>query len=300
MGIAPISQTSIPRPLYHYTIPFYVVLSLILYLLTTRLVQPTMRWRLRRKDLLIGFGSLLLVIGLFAAAYFATASRYEWALNSQPGFMADQGRAVAVQAFPVPMIEPAIMERREVIVKAEALPPTPTPASPLAAAGEQAAPGENTVLDEPAMAEIYAAVARRMYTVDHSFGNNSPEWPVVYLLSVTDDGVGDPGAGKGASAQLSEAVMAGVSERLSDLPIDQLEWIEFQKQAVIDANNGMVAGGKGVIITFGNIHPQADGSVHVSASLYFANLGANGKTFILSQVGGVWVVTGTTGVEWMS
>ena len=54
MGVSPISQTSIPRPLYHYTIPFYTLLSLILYMLSTRLVQPTRRWRMRWKELLAG------------------------------------------------------------------------------------------------------------------------------------------------------------------------------------------------------------------------------------------------------
>jgi hypothetical protein len=61
-----------------------------------------------------------------------------------------------------------------------------------------------------------------------------------------------------------------------------------------------VENGKGAIITFGNIHAQPDGTVHVSSSLYFANLGASGKTYILSKVDGVWKVTGKTGVEWKS
>ena len=62
----------------------------------------------------------------------------------------------------------------------------------------------------------------------------------------------------------------------------------------------MVDDGKGVIFTFGNIQAQNDGSVHVSASLYFASLGAGGRTYILSKVDGVWKITGKTGVEWIS
>ena len=71
MGVSPMSQTSIPRPLYHYTIPFYGVLSIILYMLATRLVQPARRWRMRRRDVLVGLGTLLLVasgIGLSLGA----------------------------------------------------------------------------------------------------------------------------------------------------------------------------------------------------------------------------------------
>jgi hypothetical protein len=58
--------------------------------------------------------------------------------------------------------------------------------------------------------------------------------------------------------------------------------------------------GKSALITLGNIHVQEDGSVHVSASLYFASLGATGKTYILKKVDGKWVVDGKTGAEWIS
>jgi hypothetical protein len=53
MGIAPLSQVGIPRPLYHYSLPLYVMLSVILYMLTTRLIQPAHRWQFRRKELLV-------------------------------------------------------------------------------------------------------------------------------------------------------------------------------------------------------------------------------------------------------
>ena len=35
------------------------------------------------------------------------------------------------------------------------------------------------------------------------------------------------------------------------------------------------------MISFSHILPQEDGTVHVLASLYFANLGATGKTYVL-------------------
>jgi hypothetical protein len=79
-----------------------------------------------------------------------------------------------------------------------------------------------------------------------------------------------------------------------------MQWIDQHDQANLDPNTGQVDEGTGVIFTFGNIHPQADGTVHVPASLYFANLGAAGKTYVLTKIDGVWTVTGTTGVEWMS
>jgi hypothetical protein len=68
----------------------------------------------------------------------------------------------------------------------------------------------------------------------------------------------------------------------------------------VNEKNGMVEDGKGVVFTLGNIQPQNDGTVHVPASLYFANLGAGGRTYILTKVDGVWTITGTAGAEWIS
>jgi hypothetical protein len=48
-------------------------------------------------------------------------------------------------------------------------------------------------MDEAAQADIYAAVIRQLYTVDHTFGqNDAPNWSKLYVLSTTKDGIGDP------------------------------------------------------------------------------------------------------------
>ena len=52
--------------------------------------------------------------------------------------------------------------------------------------------------------------------------------------------------------------------------------------------------------TLGDIQTQEDGTVQVEGSLYFANLGAGGRTYILERVDGEWRVAGDTGVIWMS
>lgn len=83
MGVSPISQTSIPRPLYHYSLPFYILTSLVLFMLSTRLLQSTHRWRIDRKELVTSLLIFLVVIGLIVAGYLLTASRYEWTGNTQ-------------------------------------------------------------------------------------------------------------------------------------------------------------------------------------------------------------------------
>lgn len=79
LGARPIgaSLPYIPRPIYHYTLAFYGVLSLILYLLATRLVRPSRRWHIRWRELL---GALILVATLGAAVavpFALTAGHYE-------------------------------------------------------------------------------------------------------------------------------------------------------------------------------------------------------------------------------
>ncbi|NLF14883.1 MAG: hypothetical protein GX597_24090, partial [Anaerolineaceae bacterium] len=75
-------------------------------------------------------------------------------------------------------------------------------------------------------------------------------------------------------------------------------WVESRDQVPMDDKDTVEGGG--AIFTLGNPHFQTDGTVHVSASLYFANLGAGGRTYILQEVDGEWRIIGTTGVEWMS
>jgi ABC-type transport system involved in multi-copper enzyme maturation permease subunit len=68
---------SIPRPIYHYSLVFYGGLTLFLYLLSTRLVKPTRRWRIRWAELLVGLALLLGFFALVGLAYMVTTNQYE-------------------------------------------------------------------------------------------------------------------------------------------------------------------------------------------------------------------------------
>jgi len=279
IGTGSISQTHIPRPLYHYSLPLYALLSLVLYMLATRLVQPTRRWMIKRKELVVGLASLLGLAVLVAAGFLLTADRYERAVPHQPGFQEAMALAPAV-----------VRAERAVAVK-----PAQAGAAPTATAA--LAPGGDLSLDD--QAEIYAAIARQFYVQDHTFGSQPPDWPILYLISVTDDGVGAPEGARGEPVALDKEIMGGVAGRLEDLPAKVI-WIENRDLAALDSQTGAVENGKGAIITFGNIHQQEDGSVHVPASLYFGSLGAAGKTYVLSFIDGAWQITGITGAEWIS
>lgn len=142
---------------------------------------------------------------------------------------------------------------------------------------------------------IYAAVVRQVYTVDHTFGDNAPNFPRIYLLRADDVQAGD-GPGKGVpviAAPIQQAIVAA----LSDLPA-QFTWIDTFEDAPRD-ENGTIKD-NGAVITLGNIQEQPDGKIYVAASIYFASLGAGGQTYVLEKVGDTWQITGNTGTQWMS
>jgi hypothetical protein len=144
---------------------------------------------------------------------------------------------------------------------------------------------------------IYAAVVRQLYTVDHTFGE-PPNFPIVYLVRATDDGVGDPDAPQTNSNLVLSSVQVAITAALDDLPAEFV-WVENFNDVPLDSITGVVEG-NGAIITLGNVHFQEDGSALVSASIYFANLGAGGLTYIVESIDGVWQVVGDTGVRWMA
>ena len=274
--------TGVARPLYHYTLVLYGGLSLILYLLATRLVQPVRRWRIGRRAVLAALALLLLFGGLVGAGFLATAGRYEWSaaratFTPSPANMMP-GRAMAVPVAP---------ERPEPTV-----PPVPTP-SPAVDEAPRA-----TLADDD-LAAIYLAVIRRLYLVDHTF-EEGHQFPAVYLLTTTDDSVGDPEAPKEEGRRIPGFVQQVVIESLAADPAipARLTWVAGRDEVPMSAE-GTVEGG-GAIFTLGNAHLQDDGRVLVSAGLYFAMLGAGGRTYVVEQVDGTWTVTGQMGVEWIS
>jgi hypothetical protein len=273
----------VPRPLYHYTLPLYGVVTLVLYLLSTWVVQPTRRWRVSWKEALVA-GVLFLVLGgLVTLAFVATANRYEkGSLFSTPTPMSVMAQPVVVEKEAVRGVPPPAQAPTELPVQVSPL-PTPTPA-----------------LAEDDQAAIYAAVVRQLIAVDHTFDDGSPNGPVVYLVRTTDDGVGDPDAPHNESRLLPEPVQAAVVDALYLSPLSlSVRWVDDADEAPRDEDAGTVAGG-GVLITLGNIHLRGDGSALVSAQLYFSSLGATGKTYVLERVDGIWQVTGDTGVQWIS
>ncbi len=259
------SFSSIPRPLYHYTLPLYGTLSLVLYMMATRLVRPTRRWRIHWKRLLIAGVIWVVFCAIVAVPFLLTANRYE---------------RMILPPTPTSMVIPVEPEMR---------PAMPAMATPL--------PGLSTTLSEEDRTAIYTAAIRQMYTRDHTFEDQFAGFAVVYLLRVTDDGVGDPNAPRGDSQILPESVQQTVVEALSDLPA---RWVWIDRSVDAPRDEQGVINDNGAIFTLGNIYLNGQGTAFVSALLYFSPLGGGGQTYVLQKNDGTWQVTGKTGVTWIS
>lgn len=119
-SLVPVSSTAIPRPVYHYSLVLYSVLTVIFYMGAVSLVDPTRRWRLNKKQILLGLGIFFILAAATAGVFFTTAGHYEWYTPPSVSTPAEG------PGMMTPFVTP--METQRVIVPEEALStPTPTP-----------------------------------------------------------------------------------------------------------------------------------------------------------------------------
>jgi ABC-type transport system involved in multi-copper enzyme maturation permease subunit len=76
--LVPVSNSFLPRPVYHYSLVLFSTLSVLFYFGAMSLIDPTRRWRLTRKQILAGAVILIAIAGASIGGYLATADHYEW------------------------------------------------------------------------------------------------------------------------------------------------------------------------------------------------------------------------------
>lgn len=90
------------RPLWHYTLAFYLVLSTVLYFLTTRFIRPIRPWRLTGREVLVFVAVTLMFIGAGGLIFYRDIDR---ALNPPP----ETPTPTPLPFGPMPiMVEPAV------------------------------------------------------------------------------------------------------------------------------------------------------------------------------------------------
>jgi hypothetical protein len=262
----------IPRPIYHYTLPLYGLLTLFLYFLSVRLVQPVRRWRPGRRELLAALALILVLAGATALAWGLTADRYERAAGVPTPTPAP---------FGLPMVQPAIEVvevERVVVVEPTAPPPpipTPTPIAPPAIA-PLPSPTPFALGDEAEQAAVYALAVRQLLAAGQEQLAGLPQPLVVHLQPITQDGLVDPRAPVSASRPLAPALQAAILDALADVEVG-FSW------------DVPATGAQTPIVTLGNLHPQDDGRLLLSANLYVVPDGGSlGQVFHFKLVDGAW------------
>ncbi|MBN1660223.1 MAG: ABC transporter permease subunit [Anaerolineae bacterium] len=258
------SGGAIPRPLYHYSLPLYGALSLGLYFLAVRLVQPVHRWRIRRHDVAAALVLLLLLVGAAAAGFLVTSDRYEgWGLGLGP---------TPVPIEPAPVVVRAVVPEQNVPAAPMLMTPTPVPP------GAGPVPTPTPALLPSEQAGLYAVVIRALLASAQSM-TDLPDPLLVYLLPATEDGLVKASAPAAPSRAIAAEEQHAIVEALSDVAAEFV-WVAPREDQ------------PGAAITLGNIHLQDDGSASVSATLYADGIGFIGHVYELEQVDEAWQLRG--------
>ena len=288
-------------------------MSIILFTLTVALLHPSRRFFLPLRVGLTSGGILAAFLGLVVASYLLTAPRYEWVKASTdasnvPPVTFPVKPPMAAQAgvaYPVPAVAAPTPAVNNPYPAAETLSPTPTPVDPppggnLPGGGPTPTmiTAEGAKLSLQDQIAIYAAAARQLYFKDNTMESGSARFPSIYLVSITNDRTGDPNQPDAGPIALDPDLRKGIASVLSDISAS-ISWVNTLEEVAKDAKTGAVQDG-GLIMTFGNIQVQADGSVQLPASVYIASMVAGGQTYVLEKSNDEWQVTGNTGAKWIS
>jgi ABC-2 type transport system permease protein len=267
----PVSQTGIPRPIYHYSLPFYGGLSLLFYLVAARLVQPTRRWRITWKGALVTVGLLAGYSGLVAGAFLLSADRYERGGLFNAGVVAAPQPAVVervVRAVPVVPIE-----------EPDQIPPTPTPAEPPDA--------EFTIQEQ---AQIYTAVIGELASGLDALSSSQGSIAILQIVSVTSDQVGDPSAPPGEVGAISPELQSEIETALGAESLE-VNWLEAAEDGSPYLDSAIPAD-KSPVLVLGKLHSDEDHKLQVSAVAYLGGSASFGATYLLDNSSGAWEVRG--------
>lgn len=264
-----VSQTSVPRPLYHYSLPLFGLITIVLYLLSTRLVMPAGRWKIGWKNAAVAALVLLLFLGGVGLAFWRTSDRYENFSDLVSPRTEMRDRAAAVEVMAVEVAAPAVVK---------ALPPTPTPL-PAPAAQK---PASETAVDDQAAA--YAAIVQHLVG-ENPYPDQALGLQILIASDTTDDSVAPGGLdfARGENAWLVDEIRDATTREAGELGVDLL-WASPADLPPADEDSGLVL--------FGNIYSDEAGKLKIPAALILAGERSVNRLYTLEKQDEAWVVTG--------
>ena len=216
----------IPRPLYHYSLPLYGLLSLVFYALATRLVLPTRRWRITRKDVLIFLGTLLALIVVVIFGLFMTIDQYERAVVPD---------APIINNLIGPMARPLI-------------PPDIAPAIEFAQSEEVAVPAPEVSILELSDDELPMIYSQAINEVVFFLQNSTIQFPSTFFLIKTLISSSDDQSNYLLTEDAQDEITAALSEY-------DLNYIWFERLADTDKLSQ-----DGIKIVFSTMSINIDGT----------------------------------------
>ncbi len=314
----PISQTAIPRPLYHYSLPLYGFITLVLYLAATRLVQPTRRWRVTWKEAFTALALVAAFAGLVGFGFWSTSGRYEnvsiFARPTEPpaGVFMERGMAapgvVIVEAavtevssgtptpapYPGPdtssggdVSDPGVVVVEGAVTEVPSGTPTPTP-TPAPYPGPGLPPEGDLLEASPVSDEVQASVYA--FVIRHLLENNPfpgilDELESVYIPTLTDDSVAPAGFSwePRSAAPIPDAVQRLAGVPLQDLPV-QVSWVESLEAVDREAE------GDTVEIVLGSLQQGPGDQISIPAALIRSDSDTLRRIYHLQQGEDGWSI----------
>ncbi|MBU0512814.1 MAG: ABC transporter permease [Chloroflexi bacterium] len=252
------STTSIPRPLYHYSLPLFGLITLSLYMLSTRLVRPARRWRLKRKEVISACLIILALAGLVGLAFGVSTDRYE---------------NISIFAAPTPF--PMFGDESFMVEQSFMM--------------EQAVPMIGQAIPDEEASTAYSNLIRAV-----SDQGVIPKGSVVFVSRLIYLDPSIPDGLQGNALTLSENIENKITESLADLPFE-IVWLDGFSAFPPEGDTDSVE--QGVLILLGNLDPLKTGNLQSFASLYFPDQTSQNLTYELSSASGVWQVINSNILE---
>ncbi|MCB0141649.1 MAG: ABC transporter permease subunit [Caldilineaceae bacterium] len=231
--------TGAPRPLFHYSLPIYALLSIVLYVAAIQLVKPARR-RINKRE--IG-GAVLAAVALAAIAvafFFTTADHYSAYSPLRPGL--DNGVAMSGQAQPAVLVEPPI--------------PTATPAAP---DEQQVDTPELSALTDVDRAALYALAIQQTFEAS-LLPTAEVAAPTYHIRTSTDDTIAFPDGPISATVELTQTVQDAITIQLGQQGAQEAIW-------VADAQDAAEAPPAIYQVTLSNLHAWTDDAILVSVKI---------------------------------
>jgi ABC-2 type transport system permease protein len=283
----------IPRPLYHYSLPLYGLLTMVLYFLSTHLVMPTRRWKLRKQDIAVGVSVLLVFFFVIGAAFWSSSNRYEnFSIFAAPTpFIEVWEDQAARPAMQVVEVVPGPYPGPDSTPTPNSVPPRPYPGPSEAVTGWTGSEG----LSLETEASLYNAVIRQLYWVDQieeEFGNRYV-FPLLYLGVDTDDQtaskISDLYSSPSKRIDLTVRNLVEEAITVDDALPAKVAWVTSIDTSQFTSDSAVWTDGAAIL--FGNYVILGDENVILFPAAFYSSEGVRRVVYSCEPAAEGWILT---------